>query len=133
MFTDDELNLLESDVYSQEVLKEIVEEAKKNNCMPYIGGTLPQNNIRFLKKFEKIIEEKSEDENKKILVDMSLTMRECKERLFDSLKNAGKKIIHIILTADEETIKFRIRNDDNRNISDIANEIIQIIKSLENN
>lgn len=33
-------------------------------------------------------------------------------KAFGFFINARKKIIHIILTADEETIKFRIRNDD---------------------
>ena len=158
-YMDDKIELLESDVYAEEVLKEIVKEAKMNNYFPNLGGTLPQNNIRFLDKFKKLIEEKSEDANKVLLVDMALTMRVCKERLFDSLVADGKRIIHIILTADKETMEFRIRNDhnrdkqlaldelesdfleknfeeairiktDNRSTDDIANEIIRLIESL---
>ena len=82
--------------------------------MKNIGGTLPQNNIRFLQSFKKMIEEKIQNKDKKILVDMSLTMTECKENLFDVLLDNGKRIIHIILVGEEDTIKFRIKNDNKR-------------------
>lgn len=161
-FPDCEMEILESDIYAEETLKEVIEEAKKHNCMPDIGGTLPQNNIRFLTKFKDIIEERAKDENKKLLVDMSLTMKVCKENLFEVLVNKGIKIIHIILEADEETIAERIKKDgqrekmvalnelksnlkfldanyadairistDNKSIEDIAHEVIQVIKSVE--
>ena len=155
--------LLESDYYSNETLKKIVEEAKSSHTMPHIGGTSPQNNIRFLREFKELIEEKSEDTSKQWIIDMALTRIECKENLFDCLQEEGKKIIHFILTADEETIKKRIKKDenrmkelaldwleynisflkdnypdairiktDNRDIDDIVDEAITIIKSKEN-
>lgn len=164
-FTDCEIEVLEADVYYEKFTSQIIDIAKQKNCMPNIGGTLPQNNIRFLQSFKKMIEEKIQNKDKKILVDMSLTMTECKENLFDVLLDNGKRIIHIILVGEEDTIKFRIKNDnkrdkqlaleelkynlcflkenfddairiktDKREISDIADEIIQIINhSQENN
>lgn len=113
-FSDDNIELLESDFYSGESLKHLVEEAKANNRFPHIGGTLPQNNMRFINEFRELIEEKSKSTDKNIIVDMALTMKECKDELFDRLKNDGKNIVHIILTADEETIRSRIKNDGKR-------------------
>lgn len=49
--------LLESDYYSNETLKKIVEEAETSRTMPHMGGTLPQNNMRFIKEFKRVIEE----------------------------------------------------------------------------
>ena len=130
-----EAELLESDYYSNETLKRIVE----------------------------LIKEKSKDTNKKLIIDMALTRTECKENLFDCLQKEGKGIVHIILTADKETIKERIKKDanrmkdialewmvdnieflnsnypdaiwiktDKRDIDDIVDEIIEIIESKEN-
>lgn len=113
-FSDSNAELLESDYYSNESLKRLVEEAKANNRFPHIGGTLPQNNMRFIQEFRELIEDKSQDTDKKIIVDMALTMKECKEELFDRLISDGKSILHIILTADKDTIKSRIKNDGNR-------------------
>lgn len=110
----DRVELLESDYYVNDSLKRVVEEAKANNCFPNIGGTLPQNNMRFLREFRELIEEKSKSDDKNLIVDMALTMRECKEELYDRLKGNGKEIVHIILTADENTIKSRIENDGKR-------------------
>ena len=134
--------LLESDYYSNETLKKILEEAEVAHRMPHIGGTLPQNNMRFIREFKDLIAEKAEDTGKKLIVDMALTRIECKENLFDCLKKERKGIEHIILTADIETIKERVQKDenrmkevalewleDNRNIDDIVDEIIGIIKS----
>lgn len=112
--SDDNAELLEADCYSNELLKCVVEEAETNNSFPNIGGTLPQNNMRFLREFRELIEEKSKHADKKLIVDMALTMKECKEELFDRLKSNGRNIVHIILTADEDTIKSRIKNGRNR-------------------
>lgn len=106
--------LLESDYYSNETLKKMVEEAEATHRMPHIGGTLPQNNMRFIREFKDLIAKKSENADKKLIVDMALTRAECKENLFDCLQKEGKSIEHIILTADIETIKERIKKDENR-------------------
>lgn len=79
-----------------------------------MGGTLPQNNMRFIKEFKRVIEEKSEDTSKLWIIDMALTQVECKENLFDFLQMAGKNIVHFILTADELIIQERIKKDENR-------------------
>lgn len=102
---DCEIEVLESDVYAEQTFKKVMEKAKKQNCLPAIGGTLPQNNIEFLEEFKNLIEQKVQSENKKILVDMSLTMKECKENLFDALICEGMEVLHIILVADENTIR----------------------------
>ena len=158
---DDAVVFLESDCYFQQMMKDIVEEAKKNNCFPAIGGTFPQNNIRFIELFKNEIDER-ERENKKVLVDMALTQRVCMEKLFCYFVTSKRNILHFILTADEETIKSRIKNDstrdkqaaldylgdnisflnenfsdairiktDNRSTDEISEEIIKIIKSAE--
>lgn len=106
--------LLLSDYYNGESIKRLAEDAEANNYFPHIGGTLPQNNMRFIQEFRELVEEKSKNIDKNLIVDMALTMKECKEELFDRLKGDGKNIVHIILTADEDTIKSRIKNDENR-------------------
>lgn len=132
-FSDDNVELLESDYFSNESLKRVVEEAKANNCFPNIGGTLPQNNMRFLREFRELIEEKTKNTDKNLIVDMALTMKECKEELYDRLKSDGKSIVHIVLTADEDTIKSRIKNDENR-IKETALEwLTQNIAFLDEN
>ena len=93
-----------SDYYCNETLKKIVEEAESTHSLPHIGGCLPQNNMRFIQEFKELIKEKSKDTNKKLIIDMALTRMECKENLFDCLQKEGKDIVHIILTADKETI-----------------------------
>lgn len=113
-FHDGNVELLESDYYSNELLKRIIEEEEANHCFSHIGGTLPQNNMRFIQEFRKLIDEKTQNADTDLIVDMALTMKECKEDLFEQLIRDGKKIVHIILTADANTIKSRIRNDENR-------------------
>lgn len=108
----DEVELLLSDYYCNATIKKIVAEAEANHRFPCIGGTLPQNNIRFLREFKELIEEKSAE--KTLIIDMALTMTECKVNLYDSLDKEGQSIKHFILTADEKTIKSRIANDTDR-------------------
>ena len=128
-----EAELLESDYYCNETLKKIVEEAESTHSLPHIGGCLPQNNMRFIQEFKELIKEKSKDTNKKLIIDMALTRMECKENLFDCLQKEGKDIVHIILTADKETIKERIKKDTNR-MKDIALEwMVDNIEFLDSN
>lgn len=109
-----ETELLEADEYINETIKKIVEEAKASHTTPNIGGNIPQNNMRFLKDFKKIIEEKYEVKNKRLIVDMALTEIECKENLFDLLRMEGKNIVHFILTAHEKILRERIKQDKDR-------------------
>lgn len=124
---------MESDYYSNESLKRLVEETKANNRFAHIDGTLPQNNMRFIREFRELIEEKSQDTDKKIIVDMALTMKECKEELFDRLISDGKNILHIILTADKDTIISRIKNDGNRMKETALDWLTQNITFLDRN
>lgn len=109
-----EAELLESDYYSNETLKKIIEEAELTHSYPHIGGCLPQNNMRFIREFKELIKEKSKDTNKKLIIDMALTRVGCKENLFECIQKEGQDIVHIILTADKETIEERIGKDTNR-------------------
>ena len=96
----DEVELLLSDYYYNATIKKIMAEAEVNHRFPCIGGTLPQNNMRFLREFKELIEEKSAE--KTLIIDMALTMAECKVNLYDSLEKEGQSIKHFILTADEK-------------------------------
>ena len=109
----DNAEILQSDYYFIEMLNRI-DEDEENNIISFLGGFFPQNNMWFLKKFRKLIEEKAKNSDQNIIVDMALTKNECKEDLFDHLKENGIKIVHVILTADENTIRSRINNDENR-------------------
>lgn len=108
-----EPKLLEADKYINETIKKIVEEAKASHTTPHIDGNIPQNNMS-LKKFKKIIEEKYEVTNKRLIVDMALTEIECKENLFDLLRKEGKNIVHFILTAHEKILREQIKQDKDR-------------------
>ncbi len=133
-FSEDEAELLESDVYNENLFKQIMEEAKiKNDFFPQTGG-LPQNDITFINSFRKAIEEKTKGINRKILVDMALTSRECKEGIFEHLCNTYKDVIHIILVATEDTIKSRIKSDTEREYKMLAIESLpENISFLQNN
>ncbi len=132
-FSDDNIELLESDYYCDEMVKPLIKKAKANNCFPQIGDTVPQNNMNFIKEFRETIKEKFQKANKKLVVDMALTMKECKEELFDYLKNNGMNIVHIILTADEDTIRERIKNDENRMKEAALDRLTQNIVFLNKN
>lgn len=94
--------IVDSDYYYQEMINE--------NGLLALGGTLPQNNKVFLARFKKVIEDKLENTNKLLIIVMALTQKESIELLFDYF-NSDRDILHIILTASEETIKARIEAD----------------------
>lgn len=129
----DEAELLESDVVDEKGVKDIVEEAKKSNGFPHTNGTLPQNSKKFIQEFRKIAEEKSKDSNKKLILDMALTTKESKEGIYDYLINANRNIVHIILTANEETIISRIKNDNERQKEIALDYLKENLTFLENN
>lgn len=81
--------------------------------LAYGGGVTLQNNIRFLKAFRELIDKIVTDGCNLLIVEMALTQKECKEYLFDILKQKHQ-IIHIILTASEKTITARINSDSKR-------------------
>lgn len=105
--SDVEIEILESDHYYQEMINE-------NEYLPS-GGTRPQNNQNFIKRFKKVLDEKIENQDKKlIIIVMSVTHPVCKNQLFDVLSAENSELLHIILTAKKETIEARIQLDENR-------------------
>ncbi len=125
--------LLESDYYSDETIKKIKKEAEVAHRIPFNEEKLPQNDMRFIREFKKLIEEKSNDTNKKLIVDMALTQMECKENLFDCLQKEEKNIVHIILMADKENLESRIKKDENR-MKEIALDCLEYnISFLDDN
>lgn len=81
------------------------------------GGITPQNNIRFLPDFKGLIEAEASKPNAIVVVTMALTMDECRDNLFLPLSSLFPDSIHIILTADKDTIYSRIRTDGQRDQS----------------
>ena len=106
------LEVLEADYYFRKYLHEKVEEAKRKNTFPAIGGALPQNNIAFLEMYKNVILEKSY--NSIVISDMALAMSECKSRIHDFYDMQNQNMIHIILEADKSVIQKRINADENR-------------------
>lgn len=107
LLENNKFEILEADEYYNEMIKE--------NPMLLLGGAFPQNNKNFIERFKKIIKEKIE--NKNLIIVMAITENECKENLYECLKDNNCDIFHFILTANEETIKTRIEKDNNRDKS----------------
>lgn len=106
-----DVKILNSDKYYNEMIH-------KNPFSALGTGILPQNNINFIDFFKQIIEKNLHNEKEIIIVDMSLTQKECKEYLFDYFISKSIKILHVILTANQETLYKRIEEYPNRD--DIA-------------
>lgn len=99
--TEKNFEILNADYYFQNMLK----------SNPLIGGgTTPQNNIPFINFFRDLIEHKIAENQLNLIVDMSLTQKECKEMLFDILIKKYTNIKHFILIANSKTIQLRIQN-----------------------
>ena len=124
MLSKNNVYLLESDSSYQEM--------KDSNAYLALGGAFPQNNLNFINKFKNEIDELLTDSKRIIIVDMSLTQKECKEGLFDHL--TADNILHFILTASKEFIKLRILNDNKREEKVFALEHLdENLLFLENN
>lgn len=108
-----EIEILESDVYNEEVRKEIIKEAQKTNSFPGFPGMLPQTDTRFIEIFRRIIQERL-SLNKIVIVDMALTHEESKKGLYEFFFAENVRMLHIIITASEEIIRERIKNDNTR-------------------
>lgn len=132
-FLDSTVELLESDKYYNELMEKLLDEAAANKVFPCIGGTMPQNNMKFIKEFRELIIEKSRDENKMLIIDMALTMKECKENLIEYLEKQNTNLIHVILMADNETIRLRIKNDENRMKDFALDYLIENVLFLNDN
>lgn len=90
------------------------------------GGTLPQNNITFIKQLRQKIYNLAFNERDKILIiPMAITEKTCKDELLDYLKNKNLQIKHIVLTAKKNTIKDRIKKDITDRDKNIANNFLE--------
>ena len=72
---------------------------------------------------------------KLVFVDMALTTYECREVLLKSVQDRGINIKHIILTADEETVRTRVENDSKEDRDKITTirELPESMKFLNDN
>lgn len=114
-----EAEVLESDVYWDEVFKKIIDETPKNE-LPNLDGGLPQNNLRFIEEFKAVIEQKEKTERKIIIIDMSLATSCCRDRLVSYFRDKNVNMLHFIIEADENEIRERINNDDKRSDKTLA-------------
>lgn len=89
------------------------------------GGFFPQNNIQFLSDFKQQIITEDAKPNAIVIVTMALTMDECRDSLFLQLSSRVSKLIHIILLAEEQTIRYRIENDTSKRDKHFANSYLQ--------
>ena len=126
-FPNKDLQVLDSDYYYQKLGKEDVHKIIS-------GGTMPQNNIYFIKYFREIIEEHLNTHEKPLIVVMALTQKECKEQLYNFLENKSIKILHVILTAEPEVIRERINSNRKEETKFLALEFLnENLSFLENN
>lgn len=108
----DDVELLELDNYSDSIMGKILKKPKESNNNSYSdidGASL--FDIQFYEEFRKIIEEK---QHKMLIIDTAITDKACKNIVFDYLSKKYDDLLHIILVADEDTIKLRIQNDHKR-------------------
>lgn len=115
-FSADDVELLELDNYSDFIMGKILKNPKESNNNSYsdIEGA-SQFDIQFYEEFRKMIEEKA---HKMLIIDTAITDKVCKDIVFDDLSKKYDDLLHVILVADEDTIKSRIRNDDKRKQDD---------------
>ena len=110
-----DVELLELDNYSNTIMGKILKNPKEsdNSYSDIEGASL--FDIQYCEEFRKIIEEKA---HRMLIVDTAITDKACKNIVFDYLSEKYDDLLHIILMADEETIKVRIQNDDKRKHDD---------------
>lgn len=108
----DDAELLELDNYSNSIMDKIFKKPKEsidNSYSDIDGASL--FDIQFYEEFRKMIEEK---EHKMLIIDTAITDKACKNIVLDYLSKKYNDLLHVILVADEDTIKSRIQNDDKR-------------------
>lgn len=118
---DNEIEFLDSDFYFLKMLEEMKNSAKKENRFPAIRGKYPQINEDFIVYFRNLIKE---NKSEKLIISMALTQEKCKEGIFDYLIRTKENLLHIILTAEEETIKSRIEHNALRKDKNLALETL---------
>ena len=107
--------LLELDNYSDSIMGKVLKNPKENNISYADIDGASSYDIQYHEEFRAMIEEKA---NKMLIVDTAITDKTCKNIVFDYLSEKYDDLLHIILMADEETIKVRIQNDDKRKHDD---------------
>ena len=107
--------LLELDNYSDSIMGKILKNPKENNTSYTDIDGASSYDIQYHEEFRAMIEEKA---NKMLIVDTAITDKTCKNIVFDYLSDKYNDLLHIILVADEETIKLRIQNDGKRKHED---------------
>ena len=139
--------LLELDNYSDSIMGKVLKNPKENNISYADIDGASSYDIQYHEEFRAMIEEKA---NKMLIVDTAITDKTCKNIVFDYLSDKYDDLLHIILVADEETIKDKLfalnylkKNisfmeenfkdavwirTDNRNIESIVDEIIESVK-----
>lgn len=111
----DDAELLELDNYSDSIMGKILKNPKEsNNSYSDIDGA-SLFDIQYHEEFRKMIEEKAQ---KMLIVDTAITDKACKNIVFEYLSQKYDDLLHVILVADEDTIKLRIQNDDKRKHED---------------
>ncbi len=111
----DDAELLELDNYSDSIMGKILKNPKEsNNSYSDIDGA-SLFDIQYQEEFRKMIEEKAQ---KMLIVDTAITDKACKNIVFEYLSQKYDDLLHVILVADEDTIKLRIQNDGKRKHED---------------
>lgn len=128
-----EVALFNADDLDKKLLQDTIKECIKNNTFPDIENVSPQNDIKFINHFYQLIKDECIYSNKILLVDMAITTKLCKEQLFDSLIANNFNILHIILTANLNTIKTRIKYDNNRDKQFALDELNECFNFLNDN
>lgn len=124
----DDAELLELDNYSDSIMGKILKNPKESNNNSYSdidGASL--FDIQFYEEFRKMIEEKA---HKMLIIDTAVTDKACKNIVFDYLSKKYDDLLHVILVADEDTIKLRIQNDDKRKQDDKLFALINLKSNL---
>lgn len=124
----DDAELLELDNYSDSIMGKILKNPKESNNNSYSdidGASL--FDIQFYEEFRKMIEEKA---HKILIIDTTITDKACKNIVFDYLSKKYDDLLHVILVADEDTIKLRIQNDDKRKQDDKLFALINLKSNL---
>lgn len=104
---------LQSDYYYDVWKKEL-----DNNGDPtkiFIGGFSAQTNIYFLDYFADIIIKNLKEDYVQI-IDMCLLCDKSKDKLYKKVLSKTDQSIHLILTADKQTIEKRCKEQENREI-----------------
>ncbi len=121
-----DIELLELDNYSDFIMGKIVKNFQKSNNTYSDIDRASSYDIQYYEEFRRMIEEKA---HKTLIVDTAIMDKACKNIIFEHLSEKYDDLLHIILIAEEETIRLRIQNDNKRKPEDKSFALV----SLKNN